>query len=174
LSTERNPTIEDHCESCGYDGRNDTLAQVTRALGAFPNQLSEILERADDSTIRLRPGPDSWSAIEYVGHLRDLMAYHRWLIERALAEDTPTFEPVDPDNAVAEAGYLDADLAELLDQTRRRVERLVSLLASLHDDGQHRALVVPSEGRIDIGIVARSAVHEAHHHSQDLQRLLAR
>ena len=57
------------------------------------------------------------------------MAFHRWLIESALAEDNPLIPMATP-RSVAKAAYADADIGALFGQFDRRVDRLRQLLPS--------------------------------------------
>ena len=162
--------MEDHCEECGFDARGVPVREVARRLVLLPEQIRAALDGVDDSELRRRPDPRTWSAIEYLGHLRDLMAYHRYLIERAMAEERPVVESVDPDAAVASAGYAGASRQDLLGQFARRVDRLVTLVDGLDADALHRQVVLGNR-ELDVTLVTRSALHEGHHHTLDLRRL---
>jgi hypothetical protein len=165
--------MEDRCAGCGYDGRPLAFAEIASHLALVPQRVRAIHNRATDEALRARPEAGGWAAIEYVGHLRDLMAFHRWLIERADAEDEPTIGPADPDVAVAQAGYIDATPNDLLDRLDRRVRRLAAVLEDLDEIRARRRLRLDETDRpIDVGVVARSALHEAHHHLGDLERLV--
>ncbi|MFZ0904419.1 MAG: DinB family protein, partial [Mycobacterium sp.] len=117
-----------------------------------------------------RPAPDVWSPLEYLGHLRESMAFHRWLIERALAEDNPLIPMVDPDESVAQSKYNEADRAQLIAQFDRRIHRLDDALTSLDDVAAARTLTL-GDRQISVALVARSAWHECHHHHRDIRRL---
>ncbi|WP_232068797.1 DinB family protein [Mycobacterium mantenii] len=119
---------------------------------------------------RRRPSSDVWSPVEYLGHLRESMAFHRGLIESALAEDNPFIPMVDPDKSVAKAGYADADIGALVGQFERRVDRLCHLLAELDGGAVNRTLTL-DDRQVTVGLVARSAWHECHHHRGDIRRL---
>jgi len=119
---------------------------------------------------RRRPSPEVWSPVEYLGHLHESMAFHRWLIESALAEDNPLIPMVDPDESVAKAGYADPDIGALFGQFERRVDRLCQLLVELDDDAVNRTLTL-DDRQLTVGLVARSAWHECHHHRVDIRRL---
>jgi hypothetical protein len=165
--------MEDHCAECGYDGRLLSLDEVGSRLALVPQRVRAICDRASDESLRARPEAGGWAAVEYVGHLRDLMAFHRWLIERAQSEAEPAIGPADPDVAVAEAGYIDAGPDDLLDQLDRRVQRLVAVVEDLDETRARRRLTLDgADGPIDVGVVVRSALHEAHHHLGDLERLV--
>jgi hypothetical protein len=163
--------MEDHCGECHFDARAMTTAEVCGQLRLVPGQVRLVLDGVDEAALRRRPDPGVWSAMEYLGHLRDLMAYHRFLIERAVAEDGPVVASVDPDDAVASAGYAGAGLEELLGQFDRRVDRLVTVIDGLADGALDRRLVL-GDREIDLRLVTRSALHEGYHHQLDLVRVL--
>ncbi len=111
-----------------------------------------------------------WSPLEYLGHLRESMAFHRWLIESALSEDNPLIPMVDPDDSVAQSRYNEAEVEQLVAQFDRRIQRLAGALRALDDEAADRALTL--DGRqISVALVARSAWHECHHHLRDIRRL---
>jgi hypothetical protein len=163
--------MDDHCDECGYDGRAMTIEDVVASLRQLPEQITATVAPASDERLRARPQADSWSAIQYLGHLRDLMAYHRWLIEQALADDRPVVASADPDASVANSGYQQANRDDLLSQFARRVERLSGLVESLSPSALARPLVL--DRPIDVQLVARSALHEGVHHRADLARLVS-
>ena len=166
--------MEDHCAECGYDGRDLEMDEVSSQLRRIPEQVRTLTHSAPDAALRRRPDPSTWSAIEYLGHLRDLMAWHRFLIEQGVEVDRPTVPPVDPDASVASAGYADADLDDLQGQFTRRVERLCARIDSLEPAQTTRVIEWYGGREIDVQLVARSALHEGLHHIGDLERILAR
>jgi hypothetical protein len=147
------------------------IAEVRARLQATPDEVGGIVRAVPRSVLGTRPDPATWSAIEYLGHLRDLMAFHRHAIEQALAHDEPDLELVDPDAHVADAGYATADPEEILAQFSRRVARLDALLGSLSEADLDRRAGFGT-ATIDVRLVMRSAVHEAVHHEGDLSRLV--
>ena len=164
--------MDDHCAECGYDGRSLTVQQVATALTALPTDIEALVRSAADAALRTRPAPTTWSALEYLGHLRDLMAFHRYVIERALAEDAPTLELVDPDEFVTDAGYRDADADELLAQFARRVARLVTFVEGM-DQGAFTRTFRFGDESLDLRLVVLSALHEGVHHRGDIETVLA-
>jgi hypothetical protein len=162
--------MDDHCDECGFDARMLPIDALVTSLRQLPEQITATVAPATDDQLRVRPQPGTWSAMEYLGHLRDLMAYHRWLIEQALTDDEPMLAAPDPDSAVENSGYRQGNRAELLGQFSRRVERLSTLLESLSPAALARPLVL--DRPIDVQLVARSALHEGVHHRADLARIV--
>ena len=89
----------DRCEECQFDYDALSPGAVPGALrslgGRFAMRISN--ERADPTiglTIRTRPGPKTWSALEYACHLRDVFLTQRERVYLALVEDCPSFAPM--------------------------------------------------------------------------------
>jgi hypothetical protein len=161
-------TIEEICRECDFDASEASPSEVAAALPVMVSAIAQSMQSVSAGQLRVRPTPDVWAPIEYLGHLRESMGFHRWLIEKALAEENPLIPVVDPDASVAEANYRDGDVDELIGQFERRVQRLCELLRTIdHEAGQR---TVRLDGvTITSALVARSAWHECHHHHGDIQ-----
>jgi hypothetical protein len=166
--------VEDHCEECGFDARSWTTAQVCAGLRDLPAEVTVVLSGVEEPVLRRRPNPTTWSPVEYLGHMRDAIAYHRFIIEQALAETRPSLDHVDPDAAVDAAGFADASIDNLLGQLDRRVERLCTLVDGLEPAGRTRTVVRSDGSEIDVTFLVRSALHEGRHHTGDIERLTGR
>ncbi|MCW2622857.1 MAG: hypothetical protein JWL64_2459 [Frankiales bacterium] len=164
--------MEERCTECGFDGSQAPPETVAGELRTARDLIQAAVETAPDDVVRRSPGPGVWSPLEYVGHLGDAMAYHRWLLERALAESEPRIPPVDPDASVADAGYRDGVVPEVVGRFSRRIDRLAVAVTALAPGDLDRRLHV--EGReVTVALVARSAWHECFHHQGDIARGLA-
>src|ERR671910_892800 len=83
---------------------------------------------AASAELRTRLEPDTWSAIEYAAHSRDITALHAYGVEQALTQDEPTFPPIGDDRAEAAAvAYADANPDEVVQALGVAAERLVRL-----------------------------------------------
>jgi hypothetical protein len=162
--------VEEICHECDFDQSKTPAREVPAALAPLALAIGDAIRSIPDDEIRRRPAALVWSPLEYLGHLRESMAFHRWLIERALAEDNPLIPLVDPDESVAQSQYNGATADALIAQLDRRVERLADLLNSVDDGAAVRTLTLDGR-RISVALVARSAWHECHHHHGDIQRL---
>lgn len=162
--------MEEICRECGFDQSETLPSDVATELSPVARAIGVSVLAVPGDELRRRPAATVWSPLEYLGHLRESMAFHRWLIERALSEDNPLIPTVDPDESVAQAAYNDADPHELLAQFERRIQRFADVLIALDDDSANRTVTL--DGReISVALVARSAWHECHHHLGDIRRL---
>ncbi|MCT7657099.1 DinB family protein [Mycobacterium deserti] len=165
--------MEEVCADCGFDQSTTPPREVATALPPLALAISDSLRILTDDELRRRPASTVWSPLEYLGHLRESMAFHRWLIERALTEDNPVVAMVDPDESVALASYNDTEREMLIGQFDRRIQRLGDALISLDSDAAGRTLAL-GDRQISVALVARSAWHECHHHLGDIRRTVSR
>ena len=71
--------------------------------------------------LRPRPEPDTWSAIEYAAHSRDVTMLHAYGVKEALTRDEPTFPEITDDQLNAAAStYADADPQAVVDGLARQ------------------------------------------------------
>ncbi|MDV3132919.1 DinB family protein [Mycobacterium sp. 29Ha] len=162
--------MEEICTECHFDESATPPREVPAALASLKIEISDSIRSIPGDELRRRPAPTVWSPVEYLGHLRESMAFHRWLIERAVSEDNPHIPAVDPDKSVAQAEYVNADPDELLTQFDRRIRRLCEALTSLDEAAAVRTLTLDHR-RVAVALVARSAWHECHHHLRDIRRI---
>jgi hypothetical protein len=162
--------VIERCEECGFNGVSLAPADVAEALEVVAATIGDVVGELDQDRLRMMPAPGRWSPLGYLVHLRDVMAFHRWLIERAVTEDGVVVAAPDPDVAM---DGVDLDVLSrdgLLEQLDRRVDRLRELLVGLDEKAGSRALsLAPQPGLVDVRRVARNALHEAVHHARDLR-----
>lgn len=157
------------CEQCGFDGGDFDNDQLLGALRDLGPQWRELLARANGK-LRVRPGPDVWSAIEYAAHSRDVSALHAFGVEQALTVDEPVFPAVADDIAdQAAANYNTEDPATVVDALDREATRLAQLAADAGPDAWTRGLTL-GEDRSDVRRMLEHALHDSTHHLQDVER----
>ena len=87
----------EQCAACDFDGAAYGPSQLLDAIRELGPQWRRLLLDAGDD-LRLRPAPETWSALEYAAHSRDVTALHVFGVEQALTIDEPRF----PDIAASE------------------------------------------------------------------------
>jgi hypothetical protein len=162
------------CEECGFAYTDVDAADVPARIRAFARRyrapLTRFLPGEDgDALVRTRPAPETWSALEYAAHVRDVFGnYERW-VRQTLAEDRPALEGPGPDVLAAEGGYNKLDPGAVADELAANAERLAATLETVPDDGWDRVGIRFDEERSVI-FSARRAVHEGNHHLLDIGR----
>jgi DinB superfamily len=164
---------EDHaCAGCGIDYTSVTADAARTRIALLPDRYAAAVRGAPDETLRRRPAPAVWSAVEYLCHVRDVYATFTIRLHRARAEDRPALEPMFADLRAERFGYnrypVDAVLAEL-----------AAVAAGFTDEvadtrpGEWGRVVtrLPQEERTALWL-ARQALHEGVHHLHDVERIL--
>jgi hypothetical protein len=129
---------------------------------------------AASTELRIRPEPDTWSAIEYAAHSRDITALHAYGVEQALTQDEPSFPPIGDDLADAAAvAYADASRDEVVQALGVAAERLARLAEDAGVASWTRGLTVGTS-RSDVRRLLEHALHDSRHHLDDVERGLAR
>jgi hypothetical protein len=162
------------CEECGFVYGDLAAADAPAAIRAFARRyrapLTRFLPGEDgDALVRRRPAPETWSALEYAAHVRDVFGnYDRW-VKQTLAEDRPLLEGPGPDELAAAGNYNADDPVAVADSLAANAERLAATFEAVPDDGWDRVGLRRDEER-SVLFTARRAVHEGNHHLLDIGR----
>jgi imidazolonepropionase-like amidohydrolase len=149
-----------------------TDSALLEALRSLQERWRQQLGAAS-ADLRSRPDPNTWSAIEYAAHTRDVTALHAYGVEQALTQDEPVFPPIRDDLAeAAAAAYADADPDEVLQALGVAAERLARLADDAGVEAWSRGLTV-GETRSDVRRLLEHALHDSQHHLDDVERGLA-
>jgi DinB family protein len=149
------------------------VAEAITAIRGLPRRfrapLTRLLPGEDDSVLRARPEPQTWSALEYAAHVRDVLGWYEGWVRQILAEERPVLEGIDRDDAAVEHRYNEQDPEAVVDELAARAEALAASLEAVPDDAWDRIGVRGGEER-SIATHARRAVHEGSHHLLDIGR----
>jgi hypothetical protein len=152
--------------------------------GALRHSAREIRERLgmllDEpggvERLRSRPEPETWSALEYAGHVRDVLLVQHDRLYQALVEDVPAFAPMHHNERVVLGGYNDEDPATTATEVTIAADLLARVLSRLDVSAWSRRCIfnfaAPTE--VDVAWLARDGVHEVVHHLRDIDEVIAR
>lgn len=163
----------DACAGCGLVAGELHVralgAQVRDEVHAFGERLTS----ADDGAIRRRPAPQTWSALEYGVHVRDLLTVFAERIIRTLAEHEPELGWWDHQEAIADGMANESDAFAVADDMGRNASKLSEALRLVDEDDWQRAGFRRGTERFTIELMARFALHEVVHHRADADAALA-
>ncbi len=163
---------EDHrCDGCGLSYRTLTVAEACERIGGLAEATGAALAAIPRDRLRTRPDPGTWSAVEYLCHLRDVYTSYTIRLHRVRTEHRPVLEPMLNDLRARRFRYNDYDpdavLVELASTTRGFVEEV----GRVDGAGWSRvATRLPGEERTARWLV-RQAAHEGTHHLRDIARV---
>ena len=163
----------ERCAACGFDGSRYDDASLLASIGELGARWRALLSEAGPD-LRTRPDADTWSAIEYAAHSRDIAALHAFGVGQALTEDEPAYPAIDGDAliATAAASYGDENAEAVVDQLDRETRGLRDVAADAGTALWWRGVTV-GENRSSIRRLLEHALHDSSHHLRDVERGLA-
>ncbi len=159
----------ERCEVCGFAWDQVRPEEVPSRLAAAAAGFAEVLGAAEDHQVSVRPRPDTWSALEYAGHVRDVLTNLRDRIVLGLVLDHPQPHSMHGEARV-DLGLYAADTPDVVAaEISLGAGLLGRTVAALSADQLERALVYlyPRVASRSLAWVAAQALHEAEHHLAD-------
>jgi hypothetical protein len=122
---------------------------------------------------RYTDGPDGWSALEILCHLRDFddIFYNRVL--RILNEDVPLLDAADHEGLVAERDYIHEDPTRAFMQLHEARHRFIHLFESLTPDQWNRMGIHPENGDWSVTDALMQVGHHDVNHLEQMTRVLS-
>jgi hypothetical protein len=158
--------LDRRCPECGFDASTCTAASVPDLLRANASSWRELLR---EGVVRCgRPGPSTWSSLEYACHVRDVYARYTQRIERMLAEDDPLYPNWDQDASAAEERYEEQDPVVVVDDLGAGAEALAQRLEALPATAWERRGRRSDGASFTIDSLARYMIHDPIHHLWDV------
>ncbi len=163
----------EQCTACGFDGSEFEPLLLLDAIRDLGPQWIQLLLDAGDG-LRLRPAPETWSALEYAAHSRDVTALHVFGVEQALTIDEPTFPEVAGEELVqsASASYASQDPDVVGMELQSQARRLADLAQESGPTSWSRGITI-GDSRSDVRRLLEHALHDSHHHLVDVENGLA-
>jgi len=163
----------EQCSACDFDGARyepSLLLEAIRQLG--PQWRRLLLDAGDD--LRLRPAPQTWSALEYAAHSRDVTALHVFGVEQALTIEEPQFPEIAGAELVerASASYASQDPGVVAMELEDQARKLADLAEASGPASWSRGITV-GRSRSDVRFLLEHALHDSHHHLVDVNNGLA-
>jgi hypothetical protein len=116
----------------------------------------------------LTDGPDGWSVLIIVCHLRDYEIFLRERVEQLVAQDAPVFSSFDQLALVEERAYAAQQLRSVAAELAERRAALIARLEGLDDSQWLRSGVHPEQGP---GTLLEVAVNAGLHDLDHLEQL---
>ena len=163
----------EQCAACDFDGSQYESAQLLDAIRDLGLQWIYLLLDAGDE-LRQRPAPETWSALEYAAHSRDVTALHVFGVEQALTVDEPTFPEIAGTELVqsASAGYAAQDPDAVGRELEIQAGKLADLAQEAGRSSWSRGITI-GDSRSDVRRLLEHALHDSHHHLVDVKDGLA-
>jgi DinB superfamily len=167
------------CAECGFSYEALSVPEALDALRGFGKRyripLTRGLKGEDlDALLRAHPLPDTWSALEYACHARDVFSVQRERLGHALVEEGYTPPPMRRDDRVSELKYNEQPPPDVADDIAANATALASFVENFADADFARTMRYgyPELAERPLSWVVVHTVHEGEHHLLDIGRVL--
>ncbi len=155
--------LERPCPECGFDARSVTRERVPDLLRTNAAAWPAVLTGPAPAR---RPGPATWSPLEYACHVRDVCRVYTERLHLMTTESGPHYPNWDQDATAVEDRYHEQDPATVATELTGAAEVLAAAFEAVTDwtrtgtrsDGAH----------FTIETFARYLVHDPVHHLWDV------
>ena len=125
--------------------------RMMRALRKNPVILQGLIKNVwQDQARRFKDGPDGWSVVEIVCHLRDLEELFYLRALRMLNENEPVFEAFDQEEMARQGNYINQTLTRVLGEFLEKRRRTIHFFDNLTPEQWQRTGIHPEAGKITI------------------------
>ena len=161
-----------HCFECDFDYDTLRADDVSVLVRSFPPAYRAAAEAVDDDVLRTPSGPWTWSALEYLCHVRDVFGINHERFRRVVDEDTPELGSMNRDVKAIVERYNEQDPRDALATFESHAEALAAYVTELPADAWDRTGVYPVAGELPLLWMAANLVHEGRHHLLDVKRVI--
>lgn len=159
--------LERECEECGFDTRafaaEEIAGRLRDAAAPWPGFLA-------DPKAGVRPQEDTWSALEYACHVRDVYRMGSYRLGRMLAEDDPRFANWDQDEAAVAQRYDLQDPGQVNDELATVAATLADMYDTVQADQWQRPGTRSDGSLFTVDSFGRYVLHDLVHHLVDVRQ----
>lgn len=158
--------LERPCLECGFDastfGARDVAQLVRENAAAWPF----VLERDD---VRGRPDDETWSALEYSAHVRDVFRIFKTRLDLMLESDDPLFANWDQDVTAVEERYNEQDPQVVTLELDAAAHTMADALDAVPSDAWGRTGRRSDGAIFTVETLAKYFIHDPVHHLHDVR-----
>jgi hypothetical protein len=159
--------LERPCPECGFDTATVVLDQVPEMVRANAAAWRVVL---DNERVRERPSDDTWSALEYGCHVRDVFRLYDERLALMLEHDDPDFANWDQDATAVQERYDRQSPSRVADELESAAFDLAARFEAVSGDEWARTGRRSDGATFTIDSFARYFVHDPIHHLHDVHR----
>ena len=159
--------LEQACDECGCDTTGIAGSEVAALLRTNAAQWTEVLSGNPDE-LRRRPAPETWSALEYGCHVRDVFAKFDERLQLMLTQQDPLFDNWDQDQSALENHYDRQDPAAVGGEIAAAATQITATLDGIAADQWERIGRRSNGSLFTVASLSRYLLHDPVHHLYDV------
>lgn len=155
------------CPACAFDAATFPPEAVSAAVRTQAAVWQELL---DHPLADMRPSPDTWSALEYGCHVRDVFVLYQRRLQMMLTRDHPTFANWDQDVTAVDDRYHEQDPEVVAVQVAVAAASLADSFDTV-DGVDWQRTGERSDGAVfSVATFAQYMIHDPVHHVYDVKK----
>lgn len=173
--------VMDSCDGCGFVYASVPVAEIGSALRHYATEIVARLSLGNDTESewetarRQRATPDRWSAVEYAGHVLDILDVQHRRAQQALAVDLLDCVSEGIVARVDREKYNDRDVLSLRSAIAEASLEIAELFDGMSPEQTERDLIYhwPTTATRTLAWLGQHTVHELRHHLGDIDEAVA-
>jgi hypothetical protein len=157
--------LERPCAECGFDSSTVAFTDVPDLVRGNATSWVEVLEREN---VTERPDNETWSALEYSAHVRDVFRIFKVRLEQMLQFDDPTFENWDQDATAESERYNDQDPATVASELADAAAEVANAFETVPEGSRLRRGLRSDGSAFTVESLAAYFIHDPIHHLHDV------
>jgi hypothetical protein len=157
--------LERPCPECGFAAADVDFADIPRLLRENAARWAPVLQRTD---VRTRPSEETWSALEYAAHVRDVFRIFTVRLALMRAEDDPQFPNWDQNATAIAERYSDQDPATVADEVAEAASSAAAAFAAVSPSERGRTGRRSDGARFTVLTLGQYFLHDPVHHLHDV------
>ena len=153
------------CPECGFDISACTPATAPGRVASMLPRWRAVLRRPDAA---VRPDENTWSALEYACHVRDVFTLFDHRLDLMLTQDDARFEDWDQDRTAVELDYAGADPAEVSAELTAEGEQIAASFGRVPEQEWGRKGPRSNGSEFTVLSFAQYFLHDVVHHLHDV------
>jgi DinB superfamily len=159
--------LERSCPECGYDCRALVVQTLPELIRRQARAWQQVLA-ADPERVARRPDDDTWSALEYGCHIRDVFDLFDQRLALMLAEQSPTFANWDQDLTATQRRYAEQQPSAVAAELVAAADRIADRFAAVTAEQWQRVGLRSDGARFTVDSFGRYFLHDVVHHLHDV------
>jgi hypothetical protein len=161
------------CPVCGIDEAGMAVPDALGAIRGFPRRYREAMDSFAPARLRERPDPDTWSALEYTVHFREVLELLAMSLPIVVEERDVQFPPIDVDEAAANRPDWVMDPALAVRGISDAAAAIAQQAETMPWSAWDRTFMI-GEVEHPASWIVQHAAHEGAHHLRDIAHVAER
>ena len=159
--------LEHPCTECGFAAAAVHYDEIPDLVRRNAAAWHPVLARPD---VAVRPDDQTWSALEYAAHVRDVFRIFRTRLGLMLTEDDPLFANWDQDATALAERYNEQDPGTVAAELAAAAASVADAFAAVPPADRERTGRRSDGARFTVTTLAQYFIHDPTHHLHDVTR----